>query len=93
MKLTVATFFTVIAIFTGMATAVSGCGDTEEGIVTGKIHVPAGTPNTETGGVHEEQFFIHCRGVSTGLRYDIKVTRAEYDRTEVDDDCDPARGK
>lgn len=81
------------AALLGAVLTLTGCGDVEDGLVTGKIHVPAGTPNTQTGGVHEEQWFIHCRGVSSGKRYDIKVDQAEYDRTQVHDDCDPARGK
>jgi len=78
---------TVVAV----AATLVACGSLDRGVVTSKIHVPAGTPNTKTGGGHAEQWFIYCQNQRTKVIHDVVATKAEYDRTKVGDPCDVNR--
>lgn len=96
MKQTTALLLVKIGIFISMVTVVviyvSGCGEREPGHVVTKIHVPAGTPSSD-GGVHGEQWFIHCKNAKTNAIKSIEVKADEYTKTNVNDACDLNRGK
>lgn len=74
------------------AVVATACGTTEKGVVVSRTHVPAGTPSS-AGGVHEEAFYVRCKGVKSGKLRDIKVNAVEFERTNIGDSCDLNRGK
>lgn len=87
----IAGYVLAVVLVLAFVSIITACGARDRGVVSTKIHVSEGTPNSETGGVHHEQWFVHCRNVRTGIIHDVSVTRDEYERTAVGDTCDVNR--